>query len=126
MMNLFQSNLYDNYIPSDRSLKSDIVELDDEKSLKFIFSLEAKSFIFNGHDSIGFVAQDVEVINKHCVIESVPRERLKIDKSFLSLSYVDIFVHTTNATKYLSKQVNALIELVERLEQKVIKLEEAK
>ena len=109
------------FILSDESLKSNIKDLDIIKSLTFVLSLEAKSFIYNQRESIGFIAQEEQQLNKHCVISSkLAQEKGKEHKNLLSLSYNDLFIHNINAMKGLVEiieaQHNKILELTERLE----------
>jgi hypothetical protein len=113
------------YTLSDESLKTNVQELDSLKSLIFILSLQAKSFLYNKRQSIGFIAQDVEKINRHCVITTTLREKGSQDKSYLSLSYNEIFVHCTNSFKSLvdlidtqNKKIAELTLRIEELEKK--------
>lgn len=107
---------YDNflypYTISDEKLKSNIKDLDSIKSLIFILSIQAKSFLINNRNAIGFIAQDVEKHNKHCVISNILREKGSTENSFLSLSYNDIFIHCTNSIK-------SLIEIIETQNNKI-------
>lgn len=118
-MNSYNEAYTRQIILSDKTLKSDIKSLDGDKSLKFISELEPKSFIFNKSKHIGFIAQQVEEINPHCVIGNLAKEKNNLENPLLSVSYTDIFVHNTNAVKYLIEYVELLYLKVNALEKKL-------
>lgn len=93
-------------LPSDRSLKSDISDLDQTNSSNFIQKLKVRKFKFKGQNkpSIGFIAQEVHEINPHPVIQSAHLHDDSQDP-LLYLSYTDIFVHSVNCQQQLVKQL---------------------
>jgi hypothetical protein len=87
------------YRVSDFRLKENINFLNIDHSLEFINNLQSVYYNFKETATkkacIGFIAQDVKILNPYCVNESITEEK------YLSISHDDIFIHNVNATKKL-------------------------
>jgi hypothetical protein len=103
---------------SDARKKINIKTLDPEKSLVEITRLRPVAYHLTTQPqgftkkSIGFIAQEVEEVNPHCV------STLDDDDSTKLLSYQDLFTHALNAIKALSQKVTVLSRRIEQLEEK--------
>ena len=87
----------DRFNISDARLKHDILPLDVEESLEKIKQLCPKRFTFNGVKTVGFLAQDVLLVDPSSVKTSVFHKQNSDEETdmypIMSLSYVDLFVH---------------------------------
>jgi len=106
-------------IPSDKSVKTDIKDLDGDKSIEFISKLQPKSFLYNKVKHVGFIAQELEDINPYCVVGNVAKEKNKDSPPILSVCYTDIFVHNTNAVKHLIQYIDMLYLKIQNLEKRL-------
>jgi hypothetical protein len=91
---------------SDRNLKNTIQAIKCDKSLNSILNTNICSFFYNhaseddikeNRKSIGVIAQDLQTVNPHCVLQHKNLD----ETTNLGVSYNDLFLHNINATKQL-------------------------
>ena len=135
--NLGSSKLIWNYVyrrqeasSSDRKLKNNIVDINDDFSSKLINGLQPKSYSFKTAKTprthYGFIAQDVEELLHNLgtsadevglVCKSLPGEPDGDDNIYL-LNYTDFMAPMVNVIQQLSKRVNEL-ELIIKEQNKI-------
>lgn len=92
-------------LTSDERLKSDIQDL--ENSLKLVKSLRPVSYIKNGRQESGFIAQEVQLVLPEAVYES--------ESDILYLSINNITAHNTKAIQELEERLSKLEAIVKNL-----------
>ena len=125
---------------SDKRYKKDIKDIKTARSLKRIMALKPKTYkkIYPDNpttpvsqeardaDHIGFLAQDVQESNPHCVLEHLDDNCVceDDDGKRLGIAYGDINIHMVGAIQELKKQNDAQQAQIDELRQMVKELSE--
>lgn len=122
---------------SDKKLKSNIMALSTDKSLKLITSLKPKTYNFKNDKEqkirYGFIAQDVEKILQDNNLKNtgfvnyqliktnedvtVNKDKYKDEEMNLSLSYTDFIAPTIAVVQYQQKEIESLKKEINDLKQ---------
>lgn len=121
---IFDQGFYERVVNSDKRLKQDIKDLDDEKSKDFIMAIEAVSFRFNDKSALdnekvhfGFIAQDVkeEAEEIFAIEDGIVGD--EDERGYYSLNYNEIIAPLVKLVQNQQKEIDLLKEEIKAMKE---------
>jgi hypothetical protein len=107
---------------SDRRLKENIVNVDENRSLEKIINSKVYAWNYKHRPNkinIGFMADELEPVNQHCISTMISLPEYEDEKDVKAVNMQDMFVHNVNAVKVLHSIIQGQASKITSLEAEI-------